>query len=140
MYLAGPSLVKYWGSARAALTTPVQRYLDAGLLVSSGTDAPVVPYRPLWTMYHFITRDTLTGGVMGDDQRITRQEALRLATINNARLMGDEKRKGSIEAGKLADLVVLSENILTCPETRIHDLEVLMTMVGGAIVHQAPAF
>jgi predicted amidohydrolase YtcJ len=140
LYLAGPSLVKYWGSARAALTTPVQRYLDAGLLVSSGTDAPVVPYRPLWTMYHFITRDTLTGGVMGDDQRITRQEALRLATINNARLMGDQKRKGSIEAGKLADLVVLSENILTCPEKRIRDLEVLLTMVGGAIVHQAPTF
>jgi predicted amidohydrolase YtcJ len=100
----------------------------------------VVPYPPLWTIYHFITRDTLTGGVMGNDQRITRQEALRLATINNARLMGDEKRKGSIEAGKLADLVVLSENILTCPETRIRDAEVLMTMVGGAIVHQAPAF
>jgi predicted amidohydrolase YtcJ len=140
LYLAGPSLVKYWGSARAALTTPVRRYLDAGLLVSSGTDASVVPYRPLWTMYHFITRNTLTGGVMGDDQRITRPEALRLATINNARLMGDEKRKGSIEAGKLADLVVLSENILTCPETRIRDLEVLMTMIGGAIVHRAPTF
>ena len=102
--------MKYWGAARAALTTPVRRYLDAGLLVSSGTDAPVVPYPPLWTLYHFITRDTLTGGVMGHDQRITRQEALRLATINNARLMFDEDRKGSIEAGKLADLVVLSEN------------------------------
>ncbi len=140
LYLAGPSLVKYWGSARAALTTPVRRYLDAGLLVSSGTDAAVVPYPPLWTIYHFITRDTLTGGVMGDDQRITRQEALRLATINNARLMGDQQRKGSIEAGKLADLVVLSENILTCQETRIRDADVLMTMVGGAIVHQAPTF
>jgi predicted amidohydrolase YtcJ len=140
LYLAGPSLVKYWGSARAALTTPVRRYLDAGLLVSSGTDAAVVPYQPLWTLYHFVTRDTLTGGVMGDDQRITRQEALRLATINNARLMGDEKRKGSIEAGKLADLVVLSENILMCPEPRIRDAEVLMTMIAGAIVYQAPAF
>ena len=72
LYLAGPSLVKYWGAARAALTTPVRRYLDAGLLVSSGTDAAVVPYPPLWTIYHFITRDTLTGGVMGADQRITR--------------------------------------------------------------------
>ena len=140
LYLAGPSLVKYWGSARAAWTTPVQQYLDAGLLVSSGTDAPVVPYRPLWTLYHFITRATLTGGIMGADQRITRQEALRLATINNARLMGDQKRKGSIEAGKLADVVVLSENILTCPEARIRDAQVLMTMVGGTIVHQAPTF
>jgi predicted amidohydrolase YtcJ len=136
LYLAGPSLVKYWGADRAALTTPVRRYLDAGLLVSSGTDAAVVPFPPLWTIYHFITRDTLSGGVMGPDQRITRQEALQLATINNARLMGDESRKGSIETGKLADLVVLSENILTCPESRIRDADVLMTIVGGKIVYE----
>ena len=88
-------------------------YLDAGLLVSSGTDAPVVPYPPLWTIYHFVTRDTLTGGVMGTEQRVTREDALRLATINNARLMFDEVAKGSIETGKLADLVVLSDDILS---------------------------
>jgi predicted amidohydrolase YtcJ len=135
LYLAGPSLVKYWGAERAALTTPVRRYLDAGLLVSSGTDAAVVPYPPLWTIYHFVTRDTLTGGVMGREQRTTREEALRLATINNARLMGDEKTKGSIEVGKSADLVVLSEDILTCSEPRIRDAEVLMTFVGGKAVY-----
>ena len=81
LYLAGPSLVAYWGPARAALTTPVRTYLDAGLPVSSGTDAPVVPYPPLWTLYHFVTRDTIAGGVLGADQRVTREEALRLATI-----------------------------------------------------------
>jgi predicted amidohydrolase YtcJ len=138
LYLAGPSLVKYWGAERAALTTPVRRYLDAGLLVSSGTDSPVIPYPPLWTIYHFVTRDTISGGVMGRDQRITREEAIRLATINNARLMGDARTKGSIERGKLADLVVLSENILTCPEPRIRDAEVLMTIVGGRTVFQKP--
>jgi predicted amidohydrolase YtcJ len=135
LYLAGPVLVKYWGEARAFLTTPVRRYLDAGLLVSSGTDSAVVPYPPLWTIYHFVTRNTMTGGVMGRDQRITREEALRLATINNARLMGDADRKGSIEHGKLADLVVVSDNLLTCPETRIRDAEVIMTIVGGQIVY-----
>ncbi len=76
---------------------------------------------------------------MGAKQRITRQETLQLATINNARLIGDEKRKGSIEPGKLADVVVLSEHILTCPEPRIRDAEVLMAIVGGRVVHQAPA-
>jgi predicted amidohydrolase YtcJ len=98
----------------------------------------VVPYPPLWAIYHFVTRNTMTGGVMGRDQRITREEALRLATIDNARLMGDDARKGSIETGKLADLVVLSDNLLTCPETRIRDAEVLMTMVGGEIVFDKP--
>jgi predicted amidohydrolase YtcJ len=128
--------VKYWGRDRAFLTTPVRTYLDAGLLVSSGTDAPVVPYPPLWTTYHFVTRDTLTGGVMGTDQRISREEALRLATLNNARLMFDEDRKGSIEPGKLADLVVLSEDILSAPAERIRDARVLMTVVGGKVVFE----
>lgn len=136
LYLAGPSLVKYWGAARAGITTPVKMYLDAGLPVSSGTDAPVVPYPPLWTLYHFITRDTISGGVLGADQRISRQQALRLATINNAWLMMEERTKGSIEPGKLADLVVLNEDPLTCSEPRLRDAKIMLTMVGGQIVYQ----
>jgi predicted amidohydrolase YtcJ len=137
LYLAGPSLVKYWGPARAQITTPARLYLDAGLPVSSGSDAPVVPYPPLWTLYHFITRDTITGGVLGRDQRVTREEALRMATTGNAWLMFEEGAKGSLEPGKLADLVVLSEDPLTCPEPRLRDARVLLTMVGGRIVHEA---
>ena len=134
LYLAGPSLVKYWGAARAGITTPVKMYLDAQLPVSSGTDAPVVPYPPLWTLYHFITRDTITGGVLGADQRVTREQALRMATINNAWLNMEERIKGSIEPGKFADLVILNEDPLTCPEPRLRDAKVLMTMVGGKVV------
>lgn len=136
LYLAGPSLVKYWGAARAGLTTPVRMYLEAGLPVSSGTDAPVVPYPPLWTIYHFVTRDTITGGVLGADQRISREQAIKLATINNAWLMMEEQDKGSIEPGKLADFVVLNEDPLTCPEPRLRDAQVLMTVVGGKFVYQ----
>jgi predicted amidohydrolase YtcJ len=134
LYLAGPSLVKYWGRARAAITTPAKMYLDAGLPVSSGTDAPVVPYPPLWTLYHFITRDTITGSVLGADQRVTRQQALRMATINNAWLNMEERLKGSIEPNKLADLVILNEDPLTCPEPRLRDARVLATLVGGKVV------
>ncbi len=134
LYLAGPSLVKYWGAGRAGITTPAKMYLDAGLPVSSGTDAPVVPYPPLWTLYHFITRDTITGGVLGADQRVTRQQALRMATINNAWLNMEERTKGSIEPNKFADLVVLSEDPLTCPEPRLRDATVLATIVGGKVV------
>lgn len=137
LYLAGPSLVRYWGAERAGLTTPVRTYLDAGLPVSSGTDAPVVPYPPLWTLYHFITRDTISGGVLGADQRVTREEALRMATMGNAWLMMEERDKGSIEPGKLADLVVLSEDPLTAAETRLRDGTVLLTIVGGRVVHDA---
>lgn len=134
LFLAGPSLVKYWGASRAAITTPVKLYLDAGLQVSSGTDAPVVPYSPLWTIYHFVTRDTISGGVMGADQRVSRQQALRMATINNAWLMMEERTKGSIEPRKYADLVILNEDPLTCPEPRLRDAKVLATIVGGKVV------
>jgi predicted amidohydrolase YtcJ len=136
LYLAGPSLVQYWGAARAARTTPVREYLDRGFLVAGGTDSAVVPYPPLWVIYHFVTRDTISGGVMGADQKITRKEALQIETSNNAYLTFEEHIKGSIEPGKLADLVVLPEDILTCPEKHIEQMSVSMTMVGGRIVYQ----
>jgi predicted amidohydrolase YtcJ len=136
LYLAGPSLVNYWGRQRAAWTTPVRAYLDRGFKVTAGTDSPVVPYPPLWVMYHFVTRDTISGGVLGADQRITRREALQLLTINNAYLTFDEHTKGSIEVGKVADLVVLPEDILACPEKHIEQMHVDMTMVGGRVVYR----
>jgi len=140
LYLAGPSLVKMWGAKRAAWVTPVRAYLDHGLVVSGGTDSPVVPYPPLWVFYHFVTRDTISGGMLGRDQQITRQEALRLETVNNAYTTFEEKIKGSIEPGKLADLVVLQDDIMTVPAKTIESTNVLMTVVGGKIVYQRDGF
>ena len=139
LYLAGPSLVKYWGTARAAWTTPVRAYLDRGFTVAGGTDSPVVPYPPLWVFYHFVTRDTISGGVLGADQKVSRTEALRVMTINNAYLTFEERVKGSIEPGKLADLVVLPEDILTCPEKHLERMQVELTMVGGKVVYRRPS-
>jgi predicted amidohydrolase YtcJ len=140
LYLAGPSLVRYWGAERAGLTTPVRPYLDQGVLVAAGTDAPVVPYPPLWTIYHFVTRETIAGGTLGVDQKITREDALRLSTINNARLIFQEERRGSIEPGKLADVTVLSDDILTVPDAQVEKTTAVLTMVGGKIVHRAASF
>jgi predicted amidohydrolase YtcJ len=140
LYLAGPSLVKMWGAKRAAWVTPVRSYLDHGIEVSGGTDAPVVPYPPLWVFYHWISRDTISGGVLGADQRISRQEALRVETQNNAYLTFEEKTKGSIEPGKLADMVMLPQDIMTVPEKDIPKMDVLMTIVGGKIVYQRDGF
>ena len=138
LYLAGPSLVSYWGAKRAAWTTPVRAYLDQGFVVAGGTDSAVVPYPPLWVIYHFVTRDTISGGVLGADQKVNRKEALQIETVNNAYLTFEEHLKGSIELGKLADLVVLPEDILTCPPKNIEQMAVAMTMVGGKIVYQRP--
>ena len=140
LYLAGPSLVKMWGPTRAAWVTPVRAYLDAGLPVSGGTDSSVVPYPPLWVFYHFVTRETIAGGVLGADQKISREEALKLLTINNAWLTFDETKKGSIEVGKLADLVLLPEDLMTVDAKRIEQMPVMMTMVGGKVVYQHESF
>jgi predicted amidohydrolase YtcJ len=138
LYLAGPSLVNYWGPARAGRTTPMRTYLDQGFVVAGGTDSAVVPYPPLWVFYHFVTRDTISGGVLGADQKISRKEALQVQTINNAYLTFEEKTKGSIEPGKLADLVVLPEDILTCEAKHLEQMQVDITMVDGKIVYQRP--
>lgn len=140
LYLAGPSLVKYWGPKRAAWTTPVKEYLAQGIPVSGGTDAGVVPYPPLWVLYHFVTRDTITGGVLGADQRVSREDALRLITRNHWYLTFEENAKGTIAAGRYADLVVLAEDLMTVPAKRIEQMNVLMTMVGGTVVYRHPDF
>ena len=115
----------------------MRTFLDEKLLVAGGTDSPVIPYNPFWAMYHFITRDTISDGVYGATQRITREEALRIYTINNARLTFEENIKGSIEPGKLADLVVLSADFLSVPESAVPSIRPLATMVGGRFVYAA---
>ena len=132
LWLAGPSLEKYWGRERAERVTPMRAYLDAGIGVSAGTDAPVVPFPPLSVIHHFVTRETISGGVFGPDQRITPAEALRLVTAAPAWLSFEEDLKGSLEPGKLADFVVLSDDILTTPA---EDIEVVLTIVGGETVY-----
>src|SRR5439155_11894001 len=136
LYLAGPSLASYWGPKRAAWTTPMRTYLDRGFVVAGGTDSAVVPYPPLWVIYHFVTRDTISGGVLGADEAISRNEALQVETINNAYLTFEERIKGSIEPGKLADLVVVPEDILTCPGKNVERMRPSQTMVGGKVVYR----
>jgi predicted amidohydrolase YtcJ len=140
LYLAGPSLVKYWGRPRAFLTTPVKMYLEAGLPVSGGTDSSVVPYSPLWVIYHFVTRETISGGPMGLDQKVSREDALRMVTRNHWYLTFEENTKGIIAPGRFADMVVLPEDIMTVQAKRIEQMRVMMTMVGGKVVYRDADF
>lgn len=142
LFLAGPSLLNFWGRERTEAVAPVRSWLDKGVRVAGGTDnkLPYVPEAPLTTFYHWVTRDTAGAGVLGPSQRISRQEALRLATIENAYLTFEEDIKGSLQPGKLADLVVLSQNIMTVPDARLPDTKVVGTMVGGRFVYRTPEF
>ncbi len=76
--------------------------------------------------------------MLGADQRVTREEALRMMTMNNAYLTFDESRKGSLAAGKLADVLVLADDFLSVPEANIKSIRVLLTMVGGKVVYRDP--
>ncbi len=141
LYLAAPVLKKYWGWETASEVTPVKTYLDAGLLVTGGTDSPVVPFNPFWNLYHMASRDTISDGVYGADQKIvSRPLLLRLVTINFATLIGEDKTRGSIEPGKLADFTVLSDDFLTANPEAIRDMKALSTWVGGREVYHAPSF
>ena len=95
------------------------------------------PFNPFLAMYVAVTRRTESGRVIGPEQRVSREQALRMATIDAAYLSFDEKRKGSIEVGKLGDLVLLSDDLLTCDAERIKDIQPLATVVGGKVVHDA---
>jgi predicted amidohydrolase YtcJ len=140
LYLAAPALKNYLGHARAARITPVKTYLDAGLPVVGGTDSPVVPFNPFFEFYHFLTRDTITDGVYGAEEAVaSRETLLRMITINYAKLTGEADIKGSIEPGKLADFVVLSEDLLTVAPKKIPAMHALLTYVGGREAYRDPA-
>jgi len=133
LYLAGPSREKYWGRERAEWVTPMRACLDAGMMVSGGTDAYVVPYPALWVLHHFATRETTGGGVFGEDQRVSVEGGLRLITHAPAFLNCEEDLRGTLKPDKLADFVVLSDDPREVPADEI---QVEMTVVGGETVFE----
>jgi predicted amidohydrolase YtcJ len=141
LYLAAPVLKGYWGIDRASQVTPLKTYLDEGFLAAGGTDSPVVPVSPFWVMYHFLSRDTISDGVYGQNQAVlSRDTMLRVMTINNAKLTDEQAIKGSIEPGKLADFVVLSADYMTIPVAEVENLKALATFVGGKQIYADPTF
>ena len=134
--LLGHNQRRWWGDERAAYAIPIRKAIDAGVLVGGGTDGPVVPVDPFLSMWWMTTRQVLKGYALGTEHAITPREALTLYTINNARIMGVEKERGSIEPGKLADLAVLSQDILSVPLDAIRETKALMTAVGGKVVYR----
>jgi hypothetical protein len=110
--------------------------IEAGLPVVISTDN--VPPQALFALWSTVARKELaTGTVLVPSQKLSREQALRAMTINGAYLSFEEGRRGSIEKGKYADLVVLGEDYLTVPEDRIKDIPVEVTIVGGKIVYQS---
>jgi predicted amidohydrolase YtcJ len=120
------------GRERAEHQAPMRELLDHHVIVGTGSDWPGDgPDNMLVNVGFYVTRKSKDGKISGAAQKITRQEALRIATVNNAYLTFEEDVKGSIEAGKLADFVVLDKDIMTVPEDEIGSILPLATYVGG---------
>ena len=132
-----PWVFRRLGEARAEEGAYVWRKLmDAGAVISNGTDVPVEPIDPMASFHASVTRRLKDGSVFFADQRMTREEALRSYTINGAYAGFEEEIKGSLTPGKLADITVLSHDILTCPEDDILTTEVLYTIIGGKVLYK----
>lgn len=133
------------GEERIKTFHPNRSMIDAGVMINGGSDhmvkwdpnTSINPYNPFLAIWSMVTRKTERGTVILPSEAITREEALKIYTINNAYASFEEAIKGSIEPGKLADLLVLSDDILTCPEDQIRNITPELTMVGGRIVYSS---
>ncbi|MFQ5790215.1 MAG: amidohydrolase family protein, partial [Acidobacteriota bacterium] len=118
-----------------------QKLLRSGVKIANGTDAPVERVSALESFYASITRQDKAGNPAGGwhpDQRMSREQALRSYTLDAAYAAFEEEDKGSLEQGKLADITVLSKDIMTIEAREILDTEVLYTIVGGEVVYRKP--
>jgi len=135
--------VRAVGKERAERQTPIRDMLDRHMIVCAGSDFggpnpdEALPNNPFKYFYYYVTRKTVDGRLLGPEEKISRAEALRLFTVNSAYTTFEEKVKGSIEAGKLADFVILSQDVMTVPDDKILRTRVLATYVGGRKVFSA---
>ena len=113
-----------------------QKLMKSGAIVINGTDAPVEDVSPIASFYASVTRKLGNGSVFYPDQRMSREDALKSYTLSTAYAAFEENVKGSLTAGKLADITVLSSDILTAPEDEILKTEVVCTVVGGKIAYR----
>jgi predicted amidohydrolase YtcJ len=140
----GTTLARVLGEKRIRWFQPYKSWL-AYTTIGGGSDhmikldsmEAVNPWNPWLGIYVSLARVTERGSVLTPDERLSREQAIRLYTINNAYLNHEEKEKGSLEVGKFADLIIIDRDVLTCPLGAIPETRVLKTIVGGKVVYEA---
>ncbi len=142
MYFGGDGYVQQAGAAAAKRVPPVETGRKIGIPIGGGTDAHrVASYNPFTSLQWFLDGRTVGGtAIRGPEETPDRAGALRFYTIGSAWFSFDEKKRGSLEVGKLADLAVLSKDYMTVPVEDVHTIESLLTLVGGKVVYAAGPF
>jgi len=137
MYGLGDQYAENFGPERSRWLHPHRTMQEMGIMAGGNSDCPVTYYSPFVQIYAAVTRKTSSGRVVGPEESISVIDALRVYTWNGAYLSKEEHRLGSIEPGKLADLIVLDRDILSVQEDEINDIQVLTTIVDGRTVYRA---
>jgi predicted amidohydrolase YtcJ len=140
-----PPFIHYSGDRYAAMVPEeklpylygFKSLIDTGSIVAAGSDSPIVPDNPLAGIYGAVTRLTVTGNRLNPEECISAEQALAIYTTNAAYASFEENIKGSITEGKLADMVLLSDNPLTVPPEELMDIQVEMTIIGSEVVFES---
>jgi hypothetical protein len=129
--------MKEYGAERLQRMFALRSFLDAGIRATQASDYPPGPFEPMMALQSETTRTDTKGNVWGANQRITVEEAIRVGTVHGSYASYEERIKGSIEAGKLADLVVLGRDPLTEDTSTLVTIPIERTMTGGRFVYEA---
>jgi predicted amidohydrolase YtcJ len=140
LYFLGDPVIEMLGRRITEDGFPFRRLWDAGFPLSFGSDSPgYYPVDPLRDLGTAVAHETLSGAPLAPGERLTMMEALRSQTVNAAYTGFRERVVGTLEPGKLADVIVLGDDPFTYPPSRFHELPVELTIAGGRVVHQGPA-
>jgi predicted amidohydrolase YtcJ len=135
MYGLGDQYAENFGPERVRWLHPHKTMKEMGIIAGGNSDCPVTFYSPWVQIYTTVTRKSSSGQIVGPEEAISVMDAIRVYTINGAYLSKEEDLKGSIEVGKLADMIVLENDILTMPPEEIKDIKVSTTIVAGKTVY-----
>ena len=135
-YFESPAIERANGKTVAALSSPVQPALEQGVIVAGGTDATRIGVAGVWhAIEYHVTGKALDGSVRHDTRQLSREDALKMYTLNAAWIAFAEQQRGSLQAGKLADFAVLNQDIMAIPADKLHQTESLLTFVDGQQVY-----
>ena len=135
LYALGAEFLTRWGEERLRQAVPIRAWLEEGAHISAGTDYPASSYDPMLGLWGMVTRGTKKVGVQGPEYAVDQYTAVQLYTAAGAQLIGESDRRGTLQAGRLADLVAFRADPITCPVDAIPSLRPTFTIVGGRAVY-----